>query len=207
MLIQAGAIRYEVNNQAWHRLNLMKSFSLNDSLRRDINVTNLETWLLAQYKTSSAELGDIQTKAPWWRRASSNRSFVNNLLTNCINSLEYMWLIYKGYSRGMSLGTLHLIRSSSDQILDGMWNLTHQADQATDEWKNLIAYFKCLELKSDMALPEDPVPYVSNPAGMKLEARGIRYKYDVKKDTEVLKGASFLIHPGEMIAVVGYASQ
>jgi ABC-type phosphate/phosphonate transport system ATPase subunit len=39
---------------------------------------------------------------------------------------------------------------------------------------------------------------------MKLEAKSIRYKYDIKNDVEVLKGASFIINPGEMVAVVGY---
>ena len=40
-------------------------------------------------------------------------------------------------------------------------------------------------------------------AGMKIEARNICYKYDVKDEEEVLKGTSFVINPGEMIAVVG----
>jgi ABC-type multidrug transport system fused ATPase/permease subunit len=57
-----------------------------------------------------------------------------------------------------------------------------------------------------MAKPDDPKEYISLPRGMKLEARNIRYKYDSKKDLEVLKGASFIINPGEMIAVVGYIS-
>jgi ABC-type multidrug transport system fused ATPase/permease subunit len=54
-----------------------------------------------------------------------------------------------------------------------------------------------------MLTPDNPEEYVSKPAGMKIEARAIRYKYDAKSEEEVLKGASFVINPGEMIAVVG----
>lgn len=103
----------------------------------------------------------------------------------------------------MSLGTLHLIRSSASEVVDMLWNLSYTADSATEEWKNLVAFYRCLELKSEMQTPEDPEEYVSQPAGMKIEARAIRYKYDVKDEEEVLKGTSFVINPGEMVAVVG----
>jgi ABC-type multidrug transport system fused ATPase/permease subunit len=181
----------------------MKTFSLSDTLRRDITVTGLEPWLLSEFKSASAELGDTPTKAPYYSRARDNSSFRRALIVNIVNSLEYMWLIYEGYQKGVSLGTLHLIRSSTETIMDKIYSLTYTADRASDEWKSLVSFFRCLELKAEMAVPADPVEYVSQEGGMKLEARSIRYKYDAKKDVEVLKGASFVINPGEMIAVVG----
>jgi ABC-type multidrug transport system fused ATPase/permease subunit len=181
----------------------MKTFSLNESLRRDISVTGLETWLTSEIEKSNTELGDTSTRPPWQRRASSNKSFIRHLMINLIDSLEYIWLIYEGFKRGMSLGTLHLIRSSAYQVVDQLWSLSWTAESATDDWKNLVAFYKCLDIKSEMNTPENPEPYISSPAGMKIEARAIRYKYDSKKGEEVLKGASFVINPGEMIAVVG----
>lgn len=83
-----------------------------------------------------------------------------------------------------------------------MWS----AESATRDWKTLVAFYECLEVKPEMARPENPKDYVSNSEGMKIEARDLRYKYDAKKEEEVLKGVSFVIKPGEMIAVVGYLS-
>jgi ABC-type multidrug transport system fused ATPase/permease subunit len=203
-LTLAGASSYEVLNKAYHRLNLMKNFAMEDTLRRDISVTNLEPWLLSQFKEASQELGDTPTKAPYMQRTSSQSSFIKTVIVNLIQSSEYIWLIYEGFRRGMTLGTLHLIRSSTDTIIYKMYELVGESHRATDEWKDLIAFFRCLEFKSEMANLE-PKEYVSNPAGMKLEAREIRYKYDEKSETEVLKGTSFVINPGEMIAVVGYS--
>jgi ABC-type multidrug transport system fused ATPase/permease subunit len=184
----------------------MKTFCLSDHLRRDISATGLEPWLLSEFKASSTELGDTSTKAPYMSRARSGTSFTRQIILNLVNSAEYTWLIYEGFRKGMSLGTLHLIRSSTDAIMEKVWGLAYTGDRATDEWKSLISFFRCLELKSELVKPADPKEYVSSPAGMKLEAKSIRYKYDLKKDVEVLKGASFIINPGEMVAVVGYSS-
>jgi ABC-type multidrug transport system fused ATPase/permease subunit len=87
-----------------------------------------------------------------------------------------------------------------------MWNLMWSADRATEDWKTMVAFYRCLEVKPEMVRPENPQVYISDSGGMKIEARDVRYKYDVKKEEEVLKGVSFVINPGEMIAVVGYLS-
>src|SRR5436190_10466183 len=50
----AGAVRYKVLNKAWHRLNLMKGFSLNENLRRDISITGLESWLTSEMMKANA---------------------------------------------------------------------------------------------------------------------------------------------------------
>lgn len=126
------------------------------------------------------------------------------MVSEVISSLEYIWLAFRGIKLGTSLGSLHLIRDSGYDLLNMAWELSRTADESTGNWKNLIAFYKCLEMKSEMVIPANPTRYVSRPGGMKVEARSIRYKYDVKKDAEVLTGASFTINPGEMVAVVGY---
>ena len=182
----------------------MKGFALNQHLRRDINVTGIENWITKEIRNADEELGDTHTKHPYYRRASSTVSHIRYLVVNFIDSLEYSWLIYAGLRRGMSLGTLHLIRSSTDQVVDMLWNLTWAADSATDDWKNLVAYYQCLSIKPEMQAPENPVAYVPSSGGMKIEARAIRYKYDPKKE-DILKGTSFVVNSGEMVAVVGYS--
>lgn len=53
----AGAVRYKVLNKAWHRLNLMKGFSLNENLRRDISITGIESWLTSEMSKANVVLG------------------------------------------------------------------------------------------------------------------------------------------------------
>ena len=88
--------------------------------------------------------------------------------------------------------------------MDTLWGLSFTADNATEEWKNLVAFYKILEVRSEIKLPDNPAEYLSSPRGMKIEAKDIYYKYDLKSEEDVLKGTSFVINPGEMIAVVGY---
>lgn len=159
---------------------------------------------MSEMTKANTELGDMTTRPPWYRRTSTNSGFMRYIVLNLVNSFEYVWLVYNGFKKGISLGTLHLIRSSATEIVDSLWDLMCITDNATDEWKNLLAFYHCLNIKSEMDVIADPVKYVGHPSGMKIEARNIRYKYDIKKDEEVLKGASFVINPGEMIAVVGY---
>ena len=92
-----------------------------------------------------------------------------------------------------------------NDLFDHIWDLSNAAENAAEEWKNIVAFFKCDELKPKIRAPEDCLPYVRNPAGMKVEARLIRYKYDENDENEALKGASFVINPGAMVAVVGYS--
>jgi len=122
-----------------------------------------------------------------------------------LNSLEYIWLAFRGIKLGASLGNLHLLRDTSYEVFRMAWELSLTAEESTSNWKNLIAFYNCLEMKSEMNVPTDPKEYISQPGGMKIEARSIRYKYDVNKEAEVLTGASFVISPGEMVAVVGYS--
>jgi ATP-binding cassette, subfamily B, bacterial len=182
----------------------MKGFALNEKLRRDISVTGIEPWLTSEMDAANEDLKDIPTRPPWHARAGAKSSVVRQVINNVVESTEYLWLIYHGIGKGISLGTLDLIRSSAWDVLEHLWKLSYTADSATEQWKNLIAYYKILEIKSDIKLPENPVPYVSQAGGMKIEAKDIRYKYDIKSEEEVLKGTSFVINPGEMIAVVGY---
>jgi ABC-type multidrug transport system fused ATPase/permease subunit len=200
----ADSKRYEITDKTWHRLETIKGFARKSTLRRDIRATGLENWLLSEIHTANAELGDISTTHPAGGKAASGVSFTRYLFVNLVKSSEYIWLIYEGLGKGISLGTLDLIRTHTNQIVDRMWNLMFSADTATRNWKTMVAFYQCLDVKSEMAAPENPQEYISNAEGMKIEARDVRYKYDLKKDEEVLKGVSFVINPGEMVAVVGY---
>lgn len=181
----------------------MRDFALSETLRPDIKVNGLESWLLSQLRYGFFELGDKSTKPLWNKRAKDTISFLEKLSENLMYSVENCWLLYEGLHNEVSWGTLQLIRSSLDDILDHVWDLSGAADDVADDLRNLVSFFKCAELKPEIRIPEDSVPYVRNPAGMKIEARGIRYKYDPDDEDEVLRGASFVINPGTMVAVVG----
>jgi len=182
----------------------MRLFTIKSSLRSHIKALGIEPWLLTQYHTAFTKLGDTSTKEPGDERATSLSHLIYILTLDLVSSAEYAWLIYEGLAKGLTLGTLQLIGWTVNDMSNGIWELSLVGWKAAYGWRRLIGYFKCLELKSEIQEPGEPREYVSHPAGMKIEARGLKYKYDEKDTTEVLKGASFIINPGEMIAVVGY---
>jgi len=181
----------------------MRSFATKKTLRPHIKALGIEPWLLSQYSTAFKNLGDMSTKEPGDDTAASITNVFYQLMMDLISSAEYSWLIYEGLSKGLTLGTLQLISGTVNNMCSGMWELSSVGWNAADGWRRIIGYFKCLDLKSEIKEPVVPREYISNPAGMKIEARGLKYKYDEKHTVEVLKGASFVINPGEMIAVAG----
>ena len=181
----------------------MRQFSLSKSLRPDVKVNGLESWLVTQLRQAFAALGDTSTKPYDKKDALATSALSRNILKNLVHSSEYCWLVYEGLNKGVSLSTLQLIRWSMDETIDQMWDLADAAVEAADEWRNIISFFKCVALKPEVKAPEKQVPYIRNPAGMKIEAKGIRFKYDRDDENEILKGVSFVINPGAMVAIVG----
>ena len=193
----------DIANQDYHRYNRMRKFATKTYLRPHIKALGLEAWLLSQYSTAFKNLGDTSIKGPWDDTANSLTYVFFQLMMDLISSAEYAWLIYEGLSKGVTLGTLQLISWTVNDMCNGMWELSSVGWSAANGWRRIIGYYKCLELKSEIKDPVVPKEYISTPAGMKIEARGLKYKYEEKDAVEVLKGTSFVINPGEMIAVVG----
>jgi ABC-type multidrug transport system fused ATPase/permease subunit len=184
-------------------MNRIRQFSLAKRLRPDVKVNGLESWLVTQLREVFTALGDTSTKPYNRKDAVATSALGRSILKNLVHSSEYCWLVYEGLDKGVSLSTLQLIRWSLDEVIDQMWELADAAVEAADEWRNIISFFKCVALKPEIKAPENQVPYIRNPAGMKIEARGIRFKYDCDDKKEILKGASFIINPGAMVAIVG----
>jgi len=183
----------------------MRRFGHSEELRPDIKVNGLESWLISQLRQAFLALGDTNSRPFWENRRRDTIQLVQTLSDDLLFWAENCWLVYAGLYNGVSLGTLQLIQSVVNDLFNDVWDLSRAADTAMDEWKNIISYFRCEELKPEIRAPENPLEYVRNPTGMKVEARGIRYKYDPDDEEEVLKGASFIINPGAMVAVVGYS--
>jgi len=205
--ILAGSRQVEVSNQHWHRLGRFRDFAFSEELRPDIKVNGLESWIPSQQRQAFMALGDTSTKPFWKNRAKETIPFVQTFSDHLLLWAENCWFLYEGMHNGISFGTLQLIRSSVNDLFEHIWDLSSTAEDVADEWKTIISFFKCEELEPKIRAPEDCVPYVRNPAGMKVEARGIRYKYEDDDEDEVLKGMSFTINPGAMVAVVGYFHQ
>jgi len=179
----------------------LRGFAFSEELRPDVKVNGLESWIPSQQRQAFLALGDTSTR-PFWKNQARD-TFVQKISHHLLLWAENCWFLYEGLSNGMSVGTLQLIRSSVNGLFEHIWDLSSAADDVAEDWKNIVSFFKCEELKPQIRAPEDCLPYVRNPAGMKVEAREIRYKYDEDDEDEVIKGASFIINPGAMVAVVG----
>jgi len=184
----------------------MREFAFDSDLRSEVKVNGVGEWLLAELKKAYSSLGDLSVK-PYWQNLTyycSRRHTVANSLLTFLSSAEYVWFIYEGLGKGVSLGTLQLVRSAVDDVINQLNDVAWQIEEVSRQSSNIIAFFRCLELKPEISMPEEPMPYVSTAAGMKIEARDIHYKYNSTDKDEILKGASFLIEPGKMVAIVGY---
>lgn len=184
-------------------MNCIRRFALKKKLRPDVKINGLESWLETQFRQAFIALRDTSTKPYNKKEGVTAPVLMRSILGDIVNSLEYCWLVYEGLYKGISLSTLQLIRWSLDEVIDQIWKLVGTAECSVYEWGTLISFFKCVALKPEIVAPQKPVEYIRNPAGMKIEARGIRFKYDPDDKEEILKGASFIINPGSMVAIVG----
>lgn len=67
--------------------------------------------------------------------------------------------------------------------------------------------FECMEIQPSMKTLEEPAEYETANSGMgsgmKIEVRGLSYKYP-GKDEFVLKDVSFVLQAGETLALLGF---
>src|SRR5579859_1060242 len=152
----------------------MRYFTIKRSLRSHIKALGLERWLLTEYHDSFNKLGDTSIKDPTENKATTLPFFIYQMTLDLMSSAEYAWLIYEGLSKGLTLGTTRLVSDAAAEMTNGIWELSSAGWIAADGWRKIIGYFKCLELKSEIENPVEPKEYVSNPAGMKIEAKGLK---------------------------------
>lgn len=119
-------------------------------------------------------------------------------------------MIFQGQ---ISIGDYILFLMYSSTFIDALWQLSFLHRQFLMDRINIEKYFELLEVKPDIALPENPIQ-TSELKG-EIEFRNVSFSYPKRiksyndgvaredQDEPVLKNVTFTIRSGETIGIVG----
>jgi ABC-type multidrug transport system fused ATPase/permease subunit len=207
LLMEAGMDRIDILNNDYHRIRRIRQLAFDARLRPEISANGVGTWFVSELKKSYYALGDLSIK-PYWENLtymSPPGYIMVNSLVAVASTGDYLWYLYEGIRTGVSLGTLQLVSGSVDNAVYQLNMVAWQIEAMSRQWTNVIAFFRCVDMGTEMKKPHEMTRYIRKDGGMKIEARDVHFKYDAESGNEILKGVSFVIEPGKLVAIVGYS--
>ena len=119
----------------------------------------------------------------------------------------YLMVALKPDYFGIPLASLTFLEQSSQSLFLKVYGEWKRAGFVLHDLMAIQELFECMEIQPRMKPPEQPAVYESVSGGfgtgMKIEVRNLSYKYAGKKDF-VLKDISFVLQPGETLALLGF---
>lgn len=131
----------------------------------------------------------------------NNRWVVADLLMDAWLWALYAYIFYMGVTGHFTIGVVVLLVQYVEMIRQPMWNLNWVFWQVNFALIGVRDYLKVLHDPIDVAQAQDPV-YLDHVRG-KVEFKNVHFKYPEKSGQEVFKGISFVINPGQTLALVG----
>lgn len=113
----------------------------------------------------------------------------------------YAYIFYMGIIGKYSVGVVVLLVQYVEMIRQPMWNLNWVFWQVNFALIGVRDYLKVLHEPIEVAQAEEPI-YLDSVKG-KVEFRNVSFKYPEKSGQEVFCGISFLVNPGQTLALVG----
>lgn len=122
-------------------------------------------------------------------------------------------VIYLIFKNQITLGAYFLFLMYSSSFIDSLWQLTNLHRQFLMDRTNIEKYFEMLEVKSDIAIAENPIKV--EPFFGRIEFKNVSFWYPRRvksyedtletttQEEPVLKQVSFTINPGEKVGIVG----
>ena len=191
----------------------LASIAQHTNARAELQIFGANGWLLERYKSLTETLTYLKQigKYGYMRQEQSfAQKHILPILQGCVRSGIYLLVAYQPDYFGMPISQLTFLESSFQGILASISHfqntLSHTIIYDMFTIRNL---FECMDFKSKVVAPENPVPYKSSAGGMKLEVRNLTFRYGDKKDKTkdlpaVLKDVSFTVDPGQIACIVGY---
>jgi len=187
----------------------MQNFAHSRAFRPEVMVFSLQSWIIAQYRKASDIISAYERPAD----PNSLRHQILDHFTNFIqmSSRATMYLVVALMPNyfSMPLASLTYLEEASQRIYRNGVGVWHRMAFNIMDLENIKELFECLEIKSgmDVVNEEDCVKYESVAGnlgvGMKVEMKNVWFKYPGKADF-VLKDVSFVLQPGETLALLGY---
>ena len=190
-----------------NKMSRLENIARSKSSRGEIMIFGAKDWIVDSYAklsvlvTALRETGRLrlrQVEPPFIQR------HLFPLLQSGARALMYLAVAYQPGYFGMPISQLTFLESSVTEIfttLNAIQNLL--TTKLVKDMFRIRNLFECLELKSRIPSPENPINYVSHPKGMQIEVKDVSFQYK-PESPYVLKNVSFMVKPGEIVSIVGY---
>jgi ABC-type multidrug transport system fused ATPase/permease subunit len=184
----------------------MKSFAYSISMRPELILLDLRDWVVNEYQRSSAIIAEMEpTDGNSFRQQVYEH--VTNLIQNGSRAIMYLLVAFKSDYFGIPLSILIYLEQSSQSLFLKIWGLWSRIDYVLQDMMAIQELFECMEMQPNLKVLDDTMVYQtirSNKGiGMKIELRGVSYKYPDKKEF-LLKNISFVLEAGETMALLGF---
>ena len=114
-------------------------------------------------------------------------------------------LVATRYSQDITLASLALLQSATEDIIWSFESFYDSTEDVLDGLEDMKNYFDFLDPEMNPSSTARREPFTeykeTTGKGMKIVAKDITFRYH--REETVLKGLSFTILPGELIAIVG----
>ncbi|BFZ57684.1 hypothetical protein PYCC9005_004737 [Savitreella phatthalungensis] len=170
--------------------------ALSTSYRRDVALYGIEDWLLEEHDATEEHLDAIERQDDLTEAIRSRTT--TGIVLPWTRSLVYAVLAWRAHLSAVSLSDLHLIEGATNQLVTTAHSAYHTQ---VDSWQllhNLVSYYRAIELRPKLA---DGSREFSPDGPVKLELRNVSFSYG---SNHVLRRVSFVVKPGESVALVGH---
>jgi len=175
-----------------------------DTYNKEVKLFNLGDYFIGKFWDLATSLYK-QDKKLLLRRYNIN--FLWTGLTVVANTAIYLYVALQAVAGRITLGGLTLYTQTAVQVGQNFQNLLNGISNTYENTLYVNTLFDFLEYQPEIVSPPKPQPIElpRNVDGLDIEFRDVSFTYP-GKDPEThaaLKHASFMIHAGEAIALVG----
>jgi ABC-type transport system involved in cytochrome bd biosynthesis fused ATPase/permease subunit len=189
------------------RAETMKSYAHSVTMRPELTIFGLKDWVVKEYQKSSAMVAEMEQPVDPNGVRHQIYDHITNFTQTGSRAIMYLLVALKSDYFEIPLPTLTYLEQSSQNLFQKTWNLWKRSGYMLHDMMAIQELFECMEIEPSMKPPGEPVEYETatsgSGAGMKVEVRGLSYKYPGKNEF-VLKDISFVLQPGETLALLGF---
>jgi ABC-type multidrug transport system fused ATPase/permease subunit len=189
------------------RASTMKSYAHSISMRPELILFGLKDWVVREYQKSSNLIAEMEQPVDPFSVRHQVYDYFTSFAQTGSRAIMYLMVALKPDYFGIPLASLTFLEQSSQSLFSKVYGEWKRAGFVLHDLMAIQELFECMEIQPRMKPPEQPAVYESVSGGygtgMKVEVRNLSYKYPGKKDF-VLKNISFVLQPGETLALLGF---
>ncbi len=170
-----------------------------DTYNKEIKLFTLGDFFVRRYEELFERYYD-ENRALVIRRYLTGAAW--SLLSTVANGLTFLYVAFRALTGTLSIGDLTLYSQAADNVGSAFLLLLGGFQTMYEHQLYLSSLFEVLDFKPSVVAPPRPAP-IRRPFEEGIEFRDVTYHYE-GHDEPALKDVSFIIRPGETVAVVGH---